>query len=57
MKVEVLQDFRDREHDMKLRVKGEKFEATSKRASYLESLDLVTRIREPVKKTATVPEA
>lgn len=55
MKVKVIREFRDREHDLKLRKKEEEFEVPEKRAEKLESLGFVTRIEKPSKKKT--PEA
>lgn len=55
MMVKVIREFRDREHDLKLRKVGEEFEASESRAKCLESLGFVSRIRKPINKEP--PEA
>lgn len=55
MLVSVKREFRDREHDLKLRKVGEEFEASESRAKYLEALGFVSRIRKPINKEP--PEA
>lgn len=49
MLVSVKREFRDREHNLKLRKVGEKFEVSESRAKRLEALGLVSRVREPIK--------
>ena len=55
MTVKVIREFRDREHDLKLRKVGEEFEASESRAKRLEALGFVSRIRKPINKEP--PEA
>lgn len=55
MTVKVIREFRDREHDLKLRKVGEEFEASESRAKRLETLGFVSRIRKPINKEP--PEA
>lgn len=55
MKVKVIADFRDREHNLKLRKEGEVFEVSKERAAKLEGLELVTAIMETDKEEP--PEA
>lgn len=49
-KVKVIQGFRDRTADLKLRKKGETLTVTEARAKKLEGLELAERIPEPIKK-------
>lgn len=55
MFVSVKKEFRDREHDLKLRKVGEELEVSKERAEELESLGFVSRIRKPINKEP--PEA
>lgn len=48
MLVSVKREFRDREHNLKLRKVGEEFEASESRAKHLEMLGFVQRIRKPI---------
>lgn len=53
MIIKVKTDFRDREHELKLRKTGEQFEASRERAEKLAGLDLVeivTEKKQPEKK-------
>lgn len=55
MLVSVKREFRDKEHNLKLRKVGEEFEVPDSRAKRLEELGFVSRIRKPVEKET--PEA
>ena len=50
VKVKVIQEFRDRTADLKLRKKGETLTVTEARAKKLEGLELAERSQEPIKK-------
>ena len=50
MLVSVKREFRDREHDLKLRKVGEELEVSKERAEKLENLGFVSVIRKPVNK-------
>lgn len=50
MKVKVIREFRDREHNLKIRKMGEESEVSKKRAEELENLGFVSVIRKPVNK-------
>lgn len=52
MKVKATINFRDREHNLKLRRKGEEFEVTKKRAEKLLSLGYVEKVTETKKTDA-----
>jgi len=49
MKVKVTHDFYDRKNDLKLVKAGDELTVTKERAEELEGLNLVSRIREPIK--------
>lgn len=55
MTIKVIREFRDREHNLKLRKVGEEFEASESRAKRLEALGFVSRIRKAINKEP--PEA
>lgn len=46
MKVKATIDFKDREHDLKLRKKGEEFDVSEERAKKLSALGYVEQITE-----------
>lgn len=54
VKVVTVETFRDRENDLNLRVKGENFEVSEKRAEYLIDRGLVKRVEECQKNDESV---
>ena len=50
MKVKVTREFRDKEHNLKLRKVGEELEVSKERADELRNLGFVSVIRNPVNK-------